>query len=168
VTLLFLITCAALNRWRGTGNRWSLVLKRIVVSAVLCAPLAYTVGGWLTGAVFLLLLIPGYSMGWGAYFDMSDAPNRPQVAYIDWLTRNLSGVKRDLVAMSIRGLHFTLPQAALVALFVSPGAWVLAPLGALMGPAYYFAHRHGSGIAHAELIWGAALGAIYLDLAGYC
>jgi hypothetical protein len=120
---------------------------------------------WHGIAIALLLYWPGFAMGWGNYFDMSDAENEAEVGWIDKLTADMSGVRRDYYAMSLRGLHFTVPTAA-VASLVSPVAMVLAPAGLLMGAVYYLAKKYDGRryVKVAEMAWGAILGAIMIDM----
>lgn len=163
--LIYVLGSALLNRWRGNGDEWSHTLKRIVVSAWLSFP--FTVHA---PVVFGLILIIGFAgFGWGMYFDfkVSDDYRETEVRWIDSILRKLrlSGSYNDLVGMSLRGLHFTIP----VALYLSGAimsAWpmIYAPLGLLMGPVYWGFWRSGvaSPSVYSEYVWGGVLAGIYL------
>jgi len=134
-------------------------VQRVAISIVLAAP-ALIASPWHGAAIAALLVWPGFSMGWGQYFDLQDKPNtEPEVWWIDKLKLN------DYLSLSLRGLHFTVPTACVAAL-VNPAALILAPFGALMAPAYLLAKRTTKGdyIANAELAYGAVLGAIMFDM----
>ena len=168
--LLWMWLCAFLNRWRGSGAAphnpagWSSTVQRIVLAVVLAAP-AIVASPYHGLAIAILLVWPAQAMGWGQYFDFTDKPNtEPEVDWIDRMTRNAQGVRRDYLAMSLRGLHYTVPTA-IVAALVNPLALILAPLGLLMGPAYYLPKKLGGNyIQSAELVWGAIIGAIMFDM----
>ena len=169
-TLCWCLLCGWLNRWRGSGKGqgsnigWSSTIQRIVLSVVLALP-AIVASPWHGAAIAVLLFWPGFAMGWGSYFDLSDRPNPPEVRWIDYVTRKMTGVRRDYVAMSLRGLHFTVPTA-IVASLVNPVALIMAPFGVLMAPAYLIPKE--LGIHHhtpvGEWVFGAILGATMFDM----
>jgi hypothetical protein len=172
--LIWMAFCGYLNKWRGSGLGpwnpvgWSSTIQRIVLSFVLAAPAIYA--SPIHGAIIAVLLFwPGFAMGWGSYFDFGVNDDPPEVWWIDKVVSRMEkGAKKDYIAMSLRGLHFTVPTA-IVAAFVTPVALILAPLGLLMGPTYYLSKKWTNMatddyIKNAELVWGALLGAIFFDL----
>lgn len=154
---LYITLCATLNRWRGSGH-WPLNVKRAIISAALAAPVAISLP-WHGLVLFFALWIAGFGMGWGSYFDFGKGRNDGDVPWIDRLVGLLpwDERRRDLLALSLRGLHFTVPLIII-------GAWHLVPLGLLMGPVYYwFSRQEGDYIGPAELAWGAILGGVFLE-----
>ena len=170
LTLMYLALCAWLNRWRGTPKGkglnigWSSTIQRIVLCFVLSIPAI--IASPAHGIVIMLLLFwPGFAMGWGEYFDLSDKENKePEVRWIDYATKGLRGIHRDYIAMSLRGLHFTVPTAIVGAL-VNPLTLLYAPLGLGMALCYWLPKKHGlNQVVFGEILFGILLGAIMFDM----
>jgi len=179
MALIYILGAAILNRYRGNGGAWGPdfphSVKRVIVSVWLALVFVPVIdpGGWSLWVLILMIWLIGFVPGWGDYFDLSDSPRGREVAWIDWVLSKtgLTGVRGDMLGMSLRGLHFTVPVAGYFALS-APGpalAWYAA-CGLLMGPVYYWMKilRYTQDrftfdyIAASEVVWGGALAVIYL------
>lgn len=181
VVVIYILGAGLLNRFRGNGGAWGPdwphSVKRVIVSVWLALVFLSVVdpSSWGLWVLILMIWIIGYTPGWGAYFDMSDDQLGQEVGWIDWLISKagLSGVHADLLGMSLRGLHFTVPVSAYLTLMHGGAAtfW-LAPVGLLMGPVYYgmLLLRNAQDrirfeyIAWSEYAWGCVLASIYTGM----
>ncbi|MCW8918897.1 MAG: hypothetical protein OQL08_08800 [Gammaproteobacteria bacterium] len=181
LTVVYVFVAGILNRFRGNGGSWgpdwSHGIKRLIVSwwlALVFVPVLDPAGLGLL-VLILLIWIIGYTPGWGAYFDMSDNPPEREVGWIDWVLSKagLTGVSADLLGMSLRGLHFTVPVALYLAWSHGDSVVLLfAPAGLLMGSVYYGmlllynaqSRVRFDRIAWAEYAWGGVLASIYIGM----
>lgn len=170
--MVYILGSALLNRWRGNGGTWgpawSHTIKRVIVSIWLALPFAFLPEAWQYFATASMIMVIGFLPGWGTYFDFANPPE-PEIRWIDKILKRLSlgPVENDLVGMSLRGLHFTVPVATFVAAAVFPSIWLipLAGSGMLMGLIYWAFFEFnipGDRIAYSEYVWGGILACIYL------
>ncbi len=171
--ITYTILAPFVNRMRGGGWRICDWLPAHKVFAYFYFALPFFYLGWDVGVGAFALIWSGFSIGWGEYFDMSNRPNDDEVAWIDWVLSkfNVTNLTQDIIGMSLRGLHLTVPLALVGAYIYNPLLPWFAPLGLGMGGIYYGAKywmNFKSKVldiinprAHAEYIFGGYLAVIY-------
>ena len=127
-------------------------------------------------ALFLGMLI-GRSKGWGCYIGgmiFYRVYPEEEVKWIDRLVMNNNNhpVIRNCIALSLRGLMWTVPLAiafwicSLLGFYIAPTFFGIIPLGLLMGPVYLFTielcervltKNRVDGWQWGELFWGFIL-----------
>ncbi|MEJ1411087.1 MAG: hypothetical protein RPU60_12950 [Candidatus Sedimenticola sp. (ex Thyasira tokunagai)] len=176
VFALYLMGGALINYFRGgnldarfpildkIGGNWA----KAITAAYLTIPLAITgVDTWVMLSFFALLWCPGFCFGWGLYFNMGpNDQNEKEVGWIDWvlkvigLSPSAQSIAHDLVGMSLRGLHFSVPTTLLLYTTTGFTAWGYAFVGLAMGPIYYAASHTKWKVALAEALFGTYLAAV--------
>ncbi|MEJ1358360.1 MAG: hypothetical protein RPU91_07655 [Candidatus Sedimenticola sp. (ex Thyasira tokunagai)] len=190
VFALYLMGGALINYYRGgnldarfpvldkIGGNWA----KVLTAAYLAIPFVlagihpavalpfipeYTQSALLLGIV-LLLWCPGFCYGWGLGFNMAPNPDsEKEVAWIDFVLRGIlklsserQPITFDVIWMSLRGLHFSVPITLFLYTTTSFDAWGYAFAGLAMGPIYYAASHTKWQVALAEALFGSYLAAM--------